>query len=153
MMDGSVYAFIAFYIALIIFMVVVYWKIFEKAGQPGWASIVPFYNTYVLIVNILQMPPIWFWLLLVPCANIVVLLILIFMIPFKLAEKFGKDTGFAIGLLLLGIIFLPILAFGDARYRGGRGRKRMEYYDEDEEDEDDDEDDRPRKKKKQRDDW
>jgi len=153
MMDGSVYAFIAFYIALIIFMVVVYWKIFEKAGQPGWASIVPFYNTYVLIVNILQMPPIWFWLLLVPCANIVVLLILVFMIPFKLAEKFGKDTGFAIGLLLLGIIFLPILAFGDARYRGGRGRKRMEYYDEDEEDEDDDEDDRPRKKKKQRDDW
>jgi Family of unknown function (DUF5684) len=153
MMEGSVYAFIAFYIALIIFMVVVYWKIFEKAGQPGWASIVPFYNTYVLIVNILQMPPIWFWLLLVPCANIVVLLILVFMIPFKLAEKFGKDTGFAIGLLLLGIIFLPILAFGDARYRGGRGRKRMEYYDEDEEDEDDDEDDRPRKKKKQRDDW
>jgi len=153
MMDGSVYAFIAFYIALIIFMVVVYWKIFEKAGQPGWASIVPFYNTYVLIVNILQMPPIWFWLLLVPCANIVVLLILIFMIPFKLAEKFGKDTGFAIGLLLLGFIFLPILAFGDARYRGGRRRKRMEYYDEDEEDEDDDEDDRPRKKKKPRDDW
>jgi len=82
-----------------------------------------------------------------------VLLILIFMIPFKLAEKFGKDTGFAIGLLLLGFIFLPILAFGDARYRGGRGRKRMEYYDEDEEDEDDDEDDRPRKKKKPRDDW
>jgi hypothetical protein len=46
----------------------------------------------VLIVNILEMPPIWFWLLLVPCANIVVLIILAFMIPFKLAEKFGKDV-------------------------------------------------------------
>ena len=96
------------------------------------------------------MPPIWFWLLLVPCANIVVLIILAFMIPFKLAEKFGKDVGFAIGLLLLGIIFLPILAFGDARYRGGR-KPRDDYYG-DEEEEEDDEDDRPRKKKR-RDDW
>ena len=151
MNDGTLYVFIAFYLAVIIFMIVVYWKIFEKAGQPGWASIVPFYNTYVLIVNILEMPPIWFWLLLVPCANIVVLIILAFMIPFKLAEKFGKDVGFAIGLLLLGIIFLPILAFGDARYRGGRKRRRDDYYD-DEEEEEDDEDDRPRKKKR-RDDW
>jgi hypothetical protein len=151
MNDGTLYVFIAFYVALIIFIFVVYWKIYEKAGQPGWASIVPFYNTYVLIVNILEMPPIWFWLLLVPCANIVVAIILAFMIPFKLAEKFGKDVGFAIGLLLLGIIFLPILAFGDARYRGGRRRRRDEYYDEDEEEEDD-EDDRPRKKKR-RDDW
>jgi hypothetical protein len=151
MNDGMLYVFIAFYVAVIIFMIVVYWKIFEKAGQPGWASIVPFYNTYVLIVNILEMPPIWFWLLLVPCANIVVLIILAFMIPFKLAEKFGKDVGFAIGLLLLGIIFLPILAFGDARYRGGRKRRRDDYYD-DEEEEEDDEDERPRKKKR-RDDW
>jgi hypothetical protein len=151
MNDGTLYVFIAFYLAVIIFMIVVYWKIFEKAGQPGWASIVPFYNTYVLIVNILEMPPIWFWLLLVPCANIVVLIILAFMIPFKLAEKFGKDVGFAIGLLLLGIIFLPILAFGDARYRGGRKRRRDDYYG-DEEEEEDDEDDRPRKKKR-RDDW
>ena len=153
MNEGSLYAFIAFYVALIIFMIVVYWKIFEKAGQPGWASLVPFYNTYVLIVNILEMPPIWFWLLLVPCANIVVAIILIFMIPFKLAEKFGKDTGFAIGLLLLGIIFLPILAFGDARYRGrrkGSRKRRDEYYDEDEDE--DDEDDRPRNQTR-RPDW
>ena len=79
------------------------------------------------------------------------LIILAFMIPFKLAEKFGKDVGFAIGLLLLGIIFLPILAFGDARYRGGRKRRRDDYYG-DEEEEEDDEDDRPCKKKR-RDDW
>jgi hypothetical protein len=151
MNDTALIGLVALYIALIIFMIVVYWKIFEKAGQPGWASIVPFYNTYVLIVNILEMPPVWFWLLLVPCANIVVAIILIFMIPFKLAEKFGKDTGFAIGLLFLGIIFLPILAFGDARYRGGR-RRRDDYYYDDEEEEDDDEDDRRRKRKRLRDD-
>lgn len=127
-----------------VFFAIVHWKIFEKAGQPGWAALVPFYQTYVLIVEVCKMPPIWFWLLLVPCANFVVAVILIFMIPFKLAEKFGKETGFAVGLLLLGIVFYPILAFGDAQYVDrGRGRKR---YADDYDDEDDD-DDRPRKKK------
>ena len=132
---------------LFVFFAIVGYKIFEKAGQPGWAAIVPFYSTYVMIVYILGMPSVWFWLLLVPCVNYIVALILAFMIPFKLAEKFGKSAGFAVGLILLGIIFYPILAFGDAEYQGGR-RKRREVY-EDEDDEDDD--DRPRKKP--RDNW
>ena len=136
---------ILFYLALIAVVFVSYWKIYEKAGQPGWAAIVPFYGAYVLIVDILKMPPVWFWLLLIPCVGSVVAIILAFMIPFKLAEKFGKETGFAVGLLFLGIIFLPILAFGDAQYVDrGRGRKR---YADDYDDEDDD-DDRPRKKKR-----
>jgi hypothetical protein len=105
-------------IVIAVFMIVVYWVIYEKAGQPGWASLVPFYQTYVLIVNILQMPPFWFWLLLVPIVNIFIAIPLIFMIPFKLAEKFGKGGGFGLGLLFLPIIFLPILAFGGARYVG-----------------------------------
>ncbi len=136
---------ILFYLALIVLMIAAQWKIFEKAGQPGWAAIVPFYNTYVLIVEVCKQPPIWFWLTLVPCANIVALLFIVFVLPFKLAEKFGKDTGFAVGLLLLGIVFYPILAFGDAQYVD-RGRKRKRYAD-DYDDEDDD-DDRPQKKKR-----
>jgi hypothetical protein len=130
-----------------VFYVIVMWKIYEKAGQPGWASIVPFYNYYVLLVYILGMPSVWFWLLLVPCVNYVVLLILAFMVPFKLAEKFGKSAGFAVGLLLLGIIFYPILAFGDAQYQGGRRRRREVYEDDD----DEDEGDRPRRGR--RDNW
>ena len=152
------------YLAIIAIMIASYWKIFEKAGQPGWAAIVPFYNTYVLIVEVCKMPPIWFWLTLIPCVNFVVLIILMFMIPFNLAEKFGKDAGFAVGLLLLGIVFLPILAFGSAKYQGGRRSRRDDYDDDEDEDEDDrprrrsrdddedDEDDRPQKKKR-RDDW
>lgn len=149
------------YFAILALMIASYWKIFDKAGQPGWAAIVPFYNTYVLIVEVCKMPPVWFWLTLVPCANIVVALILMFMIPFKLAEKFGKDAGFAVGLLLLGVVFLPILAFGSAQYQGGRRSRRDDYDDEDEDeddrprrrsrDDDDDDDDRPKKKK--RDEW
>ena len=134
---------ILFYLALIVLMIAAQWKIFEKAGQPGWAAIVPFYNTYVLIVEVCKQPPIWFWLTLVPCANIVALLFIVFVLPFKLAEKFGKDTGFAVGLLLLGIVFYPILAFGSAEYQGGGRRRYADDYD----DEDDD-DDRPRKKKR-----
>lgn len=156
--------FILFYVALIVLMIASHWKIFEKAGQPGWASIVPFYNTYVLIVEVCKLPPVWFWLTLVPCANIVALFYLVFVLPFKLAEKFGKDAGFGVGLLLLGIVFYPILAFGDAQYQGSRRRRYADYDDEEEEeedrprrksrrddDDDDDEDDRPRKKK--RDNW
>jgi len=140
--------FIGFYLAIIVLMIASHWKIFEKAGQPGWAAIVPFYNTYVLVVEVCKLPPIWFWLTLVPCANLVALIYLVFVVPFKLAEKFGKETGFAIGLIFLGIIFYPILAFGDAQYQGGRRRRDDDYDDE----EDEDEDDRPRKKKKKGDD-
>jgi hypothetical protein len=133
--------FIALYLAVIVLMLVSMWKIYVKAGREGWEAIIPYYNYYVMIVNICGMPPIYFWLLLVPCANVVVALILIFMIPIKLAEKFGKETGFAIGLIFLAPIFYPMLAFGDAEYEGGR---RSRY---DDDDDDDDYDDRPRKKK------
>ena len=146
-MDAMLIGLIGVYLALVIIVMAAQWKIYEKARQPGWAVLVPFYNTYVLIVNILQMRPVWFWLTLVPCVNIVVAIILVFMIPFKLAEKFGKDAGFAIGLLLLGIIFYPILGFGTAQYVEGRGRSRDNDYDEEEED-----DDRPRRRSRDRDD-
>lgn len=136
------------YVGLIVLMVASMWKIFEKAGQPGWAAIVPFYNQYILIVEVCKEKPIWFWLLLVPCANIVAAIYVIFVIPFKLAEKFGKDAGFAIGLILLGIVFYPMLAFGSAQYQGGGRRRYDDDYDDDE-----DEDDRPKKKKKGGDDW
>jgi hypothetical protein len=126
------------YVALFIFSVIVGWKIFEKAGQPGWASIIPIYNNYVLMVEVLKMPIIWFILLFVPCVNFVVLIILAVLIPLKMAEKFGKEVGFAIGLIFLGIIFYPILAFGDAEYQDGPKKKRK-FRDEDEDEGDDDE--------------
>jgi Family of unknown function (DUF5684) len=120
-----------FIIVLTVVMIVVYWMIYEKAGQPGWASIVPFYNTYVLIVNILQMPPFWFWGLLIPILNIFVAIPLIFMIPFKLAEKFGKGGLFGLGLLFLQPIFLALLAFGPAKYED-RSRTNRPLYEVDE---------------------
>jgi hypothetical protein len=89
------------------------WKIFVKAGQPGWASIIPIYNTYILC-KIVGKPGWWVILLFIPFVNLIIAIILMV----ELAKSFGKGIGFAIGMLLLGFIFIPILGFGDATYQG-----------------------------------
>lgn len=101
------------YLAVIVLVFAGMWKAFVKAGQPGWAGIVPIYNLYVLIM--MAKKPVW-WLILcfVPCVNIVILIIVFI----EIAKQFGKDAGFGIGLALLGFIFWPILGFGDAKYQG-----------------------------------
>ena len=93
-------------------MIVAMWFIFAKANKPGWAALIPFYNLLILI-EIVKKP--WWWVLLlalVPIANIVIWVL----INIELAKKFGKETGFAIGLIFLPVIFMPILAFSDAKY-------------------------------------
>jgi len=89
------------------------WKVFTKAGQPGWAVLVPFYNV-LIVLRIVGRPDIWLLLCLIPGVNVVIQIILCV----DLAKSFGKDTLFAIGLILLPVVFFPILGFGDARYLG-----------------------------------
>lgn len=89
------------------------WKLFVKAGQPGWAAIVPIYNTYVL-TQIAGRPILWFILTFVPCVNFVALIL----IMIDIAKSFGKSTGYAIGMILLPFIFIPMLGFSDAQYGG-----------------------------------
>lgn len=90
------------------------WKTFEKAGKPGWAAIIPIYNTIVTI-EIVGKPMWWIAiLLLVPCANIIFAIWLINL----LAKSFGKSEGFTIGLILLPFIFYPILGFDSSKYLG-----------------------------------
>lgn len=102
-----------FYLIVTVFYIYCYWKIFEKAGKPGWAAIIPIYNILVQL-EIIGRP--WWWLLLlfVPVANVVIGIMLLF----DLAKVFGKGTGFGFGLLFLAPIFIPILAFGSATYLG-----------------------------------
>lgn len=89
------------------------WKMFQKAGQPGWAAIVPFYNFYILL-KICGRPGWWLVLFLIPFVNIVIAVITML----DLAKAFGKGVGFALGLIFLGPIFYCILGFGDAQYQG-----------------------------------
>ena len=101
------------YLAFTILMIVAWWKIFTKAGQPGWACIIPIYNLYVWC-KIVGRPWWWILLMLIPLVNFIIVIILII----DLAKSFGKGVGFGIGLLLLPIIFFPILGFGSAQYQG-----------------------------------
>ena len=95
-----------------IFTIICWWKIFVKAGRPGWAAIVPIYDL-VVTIQVAKKPWWWILLLLIPFANIVFLI----MIYHGVSKAFGKSAGFTVGLLFLSIIFLPILAFGNAEYR------------------------------------
>jgi len=100
--------FMVFWLVLMLVIVASFWKVFVKAGQPGWAALIPIYNAFVLL-KIAGKPAWWIILLCIPIVNLVVFI--------ALAERFGKGAGFGVGLGLLGIIFFPILGFGDSQYR------------------------------------
>jgi hypothetical protein len=99
--------FVLVYLAIMAIWLIGMWKVFVKAGEPGWAVLVPIYNIIVLLKIVGR--PVW-WIL------ILWLVIPFFLIGFDLARKFGKGGGFGIGLTLLPFIFYPLLGFGDARY-------------------------------------
>ena len=103
--------YLLFMVVIGLVMIISLWKIFAKAGKPGWAVLVPIYNIIVLL-EVVKKPVIWILLLLIPIVNFVVLII----IYVELAKVFGKGAGYAIGLIFLGVVFLPMLAFGDAKY-------------------------------------
>lgn len=104
-------AFMLVWLAVVVLMIAALWKIFTKAGEPGWAAIVPIYNLIVML-KIAGKPAWWFILMLIPIVNIVIA----FLTVDGMAKRFGKGTGFAIGMLLLPFIFYPMLAWGETRY-------------------------------------
>ena len=99
------------WLALVVLMIAAMWKVFVKAGEPGWAAIIPIYNLYILI-KIAGKPGWWILLFFVPFVNFIVAII----VMIAVAHHFNKGTGFGLGLTLLGFIFFPILAWGDATY-------------------------------------
>ena len=110
---GAMMGMIILYLALCLIMAISGWKVFSKAGKPGIASIIPIWNI-VVMVEIAGKPVSWgLLILLVPCANIYFAIMLVI----ELAKRFGKSSGFGIGLILLPFIFWPMLAFGSAQYQ------------------------------------
>lgn len=99
-------------VALIVLMVASVWRIFTKAGKPGWAAIVPFYNSYVLL-KIVGKPGWWLVWYFIPIANIVIAVVVYYQLVVKC---FGKGVGFLILLLLAPMVAYPLLAFGDAEF-------------------------------------
>ena len=114
-LTGAIAAFIGVVwiiaMGMYVLQIIAMWKIFTKANKPGWASIVPIYNIYTLL-QIAEVPTWYLLLLIIPVANIYAT----FKMYIELAHKFGKDTGFGIGLVLLNPVFILVLAFGNATY-------------------------------------
>lgn len=100
-------------LALLVLFIAAYWRVFEKAGQPGWAVLIPIYNSYILI-RIAGRPGWWLLLFFIPLINFFALLA----ISLDVAKAFGKTIGFGFGLWILSFIFYPILGFGSAEYIG-----------------------------------
>ena len=100
-------------LAVALLIVVSMWKVFTKAGQPGWASLIPIYNAYILL-KIAGKPGWWLVLLFIPLVNLVIVII----VCIGVANAFGKGAGFGLGIAFLGFIFMPILAFDSSRYQG-----------------------------------
>lgn len=98
-------------LAVTLLVVASMWKIFVKAGKPGWAAIVPIYN-FIVLLEIAGKPAWWIVLFIIPVVNFVIAIVL----SIALAKKFGKGVGYGLGLAFLGVVFYPMLAFGDAQY-------------------------------------
>ncbi len=120
-------------LALSVLMIIAMWKLFTKAGEPGWKALIPFYGSYVFY-SLVWTPGVFFAILalsvltgLFASAPIVLLIataiigILAIVTMVKTAKAYGKGGGFAVGLIFLAPIFLPILAFGDSEYVGPSG--------------------------------
>lgn len=97
--------------AIAVVQIVAMWKLFKKAGRPGWASIIPVYN-YIVLIQVAE-APMWYLALVFLVAPVGLLMTYI-----KVAEKFGKSAGFGVLIWFFPFVGLPILAFGKSQYLG-----------------------------------
>lgn len=129
---GSAITGVLLFISLIgsivaIIQLIAMWKLFSKAGEKGWKSIIPIYN-FVILFKISGLSP---WLILVYLAAIIPFIgwiapiVITAILSYKLAKSFGKDSGWAVGLYFLPSIFYLILAFGKSEYVGPDGEQQV----------------------------
>lgn len=108
---GESVVFLVVFTTIMLIMLSSMWRIFTKAGYAGWTSLVPIYNA-VLMMRIAGKPGWWVLLMMFPLVNMVIMVV----VDISLANQFGKNAAFGIGLLFLPLIFMPILAFGSAKH-------------------------------------
>ena len=111
------------YFGVILLVIIAMWKIFAKAGKPGWAAIIPIYNIIVLL-QIIGKPLWWIILLIIPFVNVIFSIWAWNLV----AKSFGKSEGFTVGIIFLPFIFIPILGFGSAEYQGPSASEAQEAH-------------------------
>ena len=107
-------------VAAYVISIIGMWKVFTKAGQPGWAVLIPIYNGIVLL-RVAGLA--WYWIfaplvVLIPVLGAIAYLVGIVMLFHRISTRFGQGVGFTIGLTLLNPIFFLILGFGSFKYVG-----------------------------------
>lgn len=123
---GVIMVYLVIILAIYVVQIIAMWKLFNKAGEKGWKSIIPIYNLVVLF-KISGLSP---WLILaflatiIPFVGVIVIIALNAVLSYKLAKSFGKDGGWAVGLYFLAPIFYMILAFGKSEYIGPGGEQQ-----------------------------
>jgi hypothetical protein len=110
-----------FVFVLLLIVLAGMWKVYTKAGEPGWAVLVPIYNTYVL-ARIGDKPG-WMGIVaclagFIPIVGHIVGLVLFLIISIGVARTFGKGAWFGVGLCFLSFIFYPVLGFGSSEATG-----------------------------------
>jgi len=100
--------------AILIFLMIIIWFVFKKAGQPGWAATIPIYN---LMVGLRVAGKPWWWIfgilfVFIPIFGILLFVVEHIFVSSSISRNFGQATGFTVGLILLPFLFYPILAFG-----------------------------------------
>lgn len=99
----------------LVLAIIAHWRIFTKAGKPGWATLIPIYNVYVLL-KIVGRPGWWLLFAVMPIANVIIYIVVIY----DLAQSFGKGVGYTLLMLIFPTLGQLILGFGSAKYVGPR---------------------------------
>lgn len=116
-MEGMGVAFTMFLVlfisAICVFFIICQWKLFEKAGKPGWASLIPIYN-YVMLLEVIGLK--WYYIFVtflsfIPMVGGIIIILFNVIVSIKLSKSFGKDVAFGIGIAFLNVIFYGIIAF------------------------------------------
>ena len=113
-------------LAFAVLAIIGLWKTLNKAGLPGWAAIIPFYNEYN-VVKLSNRPTYFFWIMLacsllawIPFIGwllIIGIFVLWIFMALDIAANFGRGTGFAILLIIFPSIMFLILGFGSYEFR------------------------------------
>jgi hypothetical protein len=116
MTTGGATLWVAIAVVLAIIVIVAFWRMFQKAGRPGWAAIIPVYNTYTLI-KVAGRPGWWLLLYFIPVVNLIIHVV----VCIGVAKAFGRSTVFGVvGLWLFSVIGYMMLGFGSDQYQGAR---------------------------------
>ncbi len=99
-------------LAIIVLPIAGAWRIYEKAGQAGWISLIPILNVFGALKIIGK--PFWWVVFYIPPLTPVAH----FVVSILIARSFGKSALFGVGMFFLPFFFVPALGLGDARYLG-----------------------------------